>query len=233
MRKGLVYLRMEGSISQGKLESSIAAIPNLIRNRGTLTDSRMTKMTSPMKEWGRQDHNHMKSVSDLKQRLAAEVKNRMLELMATIQVLTLCEKAAVTQPVMAHNCPPSMPIASIHANVLSTSAFPSQQENFPSHNNPFRKVAIQSMSRPSTEYSNTPNKRSYHHRQWTRRSQKEKAKFLKEFKQNCGTAICPARHLWTLMPEVLRQPETTALWPAAWWPTTLSTKQWAAIRSTK
>ena len=42
MRKGLVVMKMEGSINQGKLESSIALIHDMIRHREMLTDSRMT-----------------------------------------------------------------------------------------------------------------------------------------------------------------------------------------------
>ena len=50
MWKCLKGMKTEGCINQGKLESSIASIHNLIRYRETLTDGRMTEMTSLMKE---------------------------------------------------------------------------------------------------------------------------------------------------------------------------------------
>ena len=88
-RKGLIEMKMEGRISQGKLESSIAPIQDLIRHRETLTDTRMTEMTSLMKERDRKADDRMKSVSGLIQRSNADVNNRMMELMATIKDLTL------------------------------------------------------------------------------------------------------------------------------------------------
>ena len=79
MRKGLMEMKMDGRIRQGKLETSLASIHDLIRHREALTDNRMTGMTSLMKERDRQADNRMKSVSDLMQRRDADVNNRMME----------------------------------------------------------------------------------------------------------------------------------------------------------
>ena len=45
---------MEGRISQGKLESSIASINDLFKQREGLNERRMTKMAAIMTEWDRQ-----------------------------------------------------------------------------------------------------------------------------------------------------------------------------------
>ena len=54
MRKGLVEIQMEGRIKQGKLESSIASINDLFKQREGLTERRMTKKAAIMTEGDRQ-----------------------------------------------------------------------------------------------------------------------------------------------------------------------------------
>ena len=46
MKKRLTETGMEGRISQGKLESSMASINDLIRHRETLASTRLTEMTT-------------------------------------------------------------------------------------------------------------------------------------------------------------------------------------------
>ena len=50
LRGGLIEIKMEGRISQGKLESSIASINDLVRQRDGLTKRRITEMTSIMEQ---------------------------------------------------------------------------------------------------------------------------------------------------------------------------------------
>ena len=56
MRKGLVEMQMEGRINQDKLESSIASINGLFKQREGLTERRMSKMAAIMTERDQQSN---------------------------------------------------------------------------------------------------------------------------------------------------------------------------------
>ena len=71
MRKGLIHTREEKRMSQGILEASMVSITDLIRQRETLADTRMTEMSAIMKEWDRQADarsNHLHKSSSAKWR---------------------------------------------------------------------------------------------------------------------------------------------------------------------
>ena len=57
-------MEVEGPVSQGKLESSVASTKDRFRHRETLTGSRLTEMTSLMRGIDGQADDCLKSVSD-------------------------------------------------------------------------------------------------------------------------------------------------------------------------
>ena len=65
MRTELVELEMEGRFDQNKLESSIASISDLIRQRENLVYVRMSEMTAVMKERDRQTDKRLKLISEM------------------------------------------------------------------------------------------------------------------------------------------------------------------------
>ena len=131
-------------MSQSRLEASMAMIDDLIRQRESLTDTRMSKMLAILKERGREDVELLKPMSEQMQRQDSDGNNLMVELMTTMKDLFLVVRTVVTQTAAPLNRPPLMPMASNYAIVLSTSAF------LPRKQTTYRKVAQTSAgTRPS------------------------------------------------------------------------------------
>ena len=76
MRKGLVEMQMEGPISQGKLESSIASINDLFKQREGVTEKRMSEMAAIMTERDRQADDRWKLMSVLMHRRDTDVDEK-------------------------------------------------------------------------------------------------------------------------------------------------------------
>ena len=128
MRKRLIKTRDEGRMSQGIFEASMVSITDLIRQRETLPDTRMTEMSVVMKEWDRQADARLKLMSEVMQRRDSDANNRMVELMTTMHHLSFGVRAVVAQAAAASSCPTPIPMTSNSVNLPSTSAFPPAQQ---------------------------------------------------------------------------------------------------------
>ena len=88
LRKGLVEIKMEGRFKQSELESSIALINDLIRQREDLTGTRMPANTPIMKQGDRQPDERLKLMSESMHRRDTDVDKRMVDLLTTTRDLT-------------------------------------------------------------------------------------------------------------------------------------------------
>ena len=129
-------LQAEGRTSQERLEASLATINDLIRQRENLADTRMSEKSAIMKEKDRQAEERLKLMSELMQLRNFDANNRMVELMTTMQDLTLIVRAiVVVQTAATQRHPSPIPVPQNLASMPSTSAAP------PSVQTTYRKVA--------------------------------------------------------------------------------------------
>ena len=102
----------------------MASIHNLIKQRENLADTRISEMSAIMNERIRHADDRVKLMSDMMQRRISQANNRMIDLMTTMQELTLGVKAIVSQTAAAPACTAPAPLALNVANMTSTSAAP-------------------------------------------------------------------------------------------------------------
>ena len=117
LRRGLIEIMMEGHVNQGKLETSMASIKDL-------AEERISEMTAILAQRDQQADERLKLMSETMHRRDRDVDRRMVDLMTTVQDLTLGVKTVVAT---AASRPPPVPVKPTAANVLSTDAFPTQQ----------------------------------------------------------------------------------------------------------
>ena len=131
MRTELVELKMEGRFDQNELESSIASISNLIRQRENLVYVRMSEMTAVMKERDRQTDERLKLISETMHHGTLILRTAWChDLSTTVQDLTLGVKYVVAQTSAVPSRTPPVSVAFNSANIPSTSAFPTQQPTY-------------------------------------------------------------------------------------------------------
>ena len=119
MRKDLREIQAERRQSQGRLEASMATLIDLIKQRETVADARMTAV---MREKDCQADERMKLMADTKQRRDMNAKVRMVDLMTTMQDLTLGVKAIVSQTAATQaQAAPRAPLKHQQTDVPSTS----------------------------------------------------------------------------------------------------------------
>ena len=127
LRRALIEIKAEGSINQDKLESSIASINDLIRQRECLTEKRMSEIATTMAQRDRQADERLKHLSETMHHRHLDVDKRMVNLKTTVQDLTLAVKAVVAT-VPSRLSP--LPVALNPARVSFTSASPPQQHTY-------------------------------------------------------------------------------------------------------
>ena len=116
LRRGVIEMKMEGRINQDKMETSMASVKGL-------TEKRISEMTAIMAQRDQQADERLKLISETMHRRDIDVDKRMVNLITTVQDLTLGVKAvAATVP----SRPLPVPVALNAANVPSTSAFSTQ-----------------------------------------------------------------------------------------------------------
>ena len=122
MRKGLLEIQAEGHRSQGRLEASMASINDLIKQRESLAVTRMSEMSTIIRERDHQVDECLKLMSDMILRRDSDANNRMVDLMTTMQDITVRVRALVTQAAAAPARPAPVPESLNLANIPSTSA---------------------------------------------------------------------------------------------------------------
>ena len=120
LRRGLIEIKMEGHINQGKLETSMASIKDL-------AEERISEMTAIMAQRDQQADERLKLMSETMHRRNRDVDKRMVDLLTAVQDLALGVK---TVEVTAASRPSPVPMAPTAANVLSTDAFPTQKPTY-------------------------------------------------------------------------------------------------------
>ena len=120
LRKGISEIKMEGRVNQGKIEASMGSIKDL-------TEKRISEMTAIMMQRDHQADERLKHMSEMMHRRDLDVDKRIVDLMTTVQDLTLGVKTVVaTVP----NRPSPVPVALNSADVPSTSAFHTQHPTY-------------------------------------------------------------------------------------------------------
>ena len=120
LRKEVSEIKMEGRVNQGKIETSVASVKDL-------TEKRISEMTAIMVQRDRQADERLKHMSEMMHHRDLDVDKRMVDLMTTVQDLTLGVKTVVaTIP----NRPSPVPMAPNSADIPSTSASPSQHPSY-------------------------------------------------------------------------------------------------------
>ena len=120
LRKEVSEIKMEGRVNQGKIETSVASVKDL-------TEKRISEMTAIMVQRDQQADERLKHMSEMMHHRDLDVDKRMVDLMTTVQDLTLGVKTvAATIP----NRPSPVPVVSNPAHIPSTSAFPNQHPSY-------------------------------------------------------------------------------------------------------
>ena len=120
LRKEVSEIKMEGRVNQGKIEASMGSIKDL-------TEKRISEMTAIMMQRDHQADERLKHMSEMMHRIDLDVDKRIVDLMTTVQDLTLGVKTVVaTVP----NRPSPVPVALNSADVPSTSAFHTQHPTY-------------------------------------------------------------------------------------------------------
>ena len=139
LRKEVKEIKMEGRANQGKIEMTMATVKEL-------TERRILEMTAIMAQRDKQADERLKYMSEMMHHRVLDVDKRMVDLMTTVQDLTLGVKTVAAR---VPNCPSPVPLALDPVNVPSTSAPPTQQSTY-------REVAQRQMDiKPN--YSKQPN----------------------------------------------------------------------------
>ena len=120
LRKEISEIKMEGRVNQGKIEASMGSNKDL-------TEKRISEMTAIMMQRDHQADERLKHMSEMMHRRDLDVDKRIVDLMTTVQDLTLGVKTVVaTVP----NRPSPVPVALNSADVPSTSAFHTQHPTY-------------------------------------------------------------------------------------------------------
>ena len=120
LRKEISEIKMEGRVNQGKIEASMGSIKDL-------TEKRISEMTAIMMQRDHQADERLKHMSKMMHRRDLDVDKRIVDLITTVQDLTLGVKTVVaTVP----NRPSPVPVALNSADVPSTSAFHTQHPTY-------------------------------------------------------------------------------------------------------
>ena len=136
LRRGVIEMKMEGHINQGKMETSMASVKGL-------TEKLISEMTAIMAQRDHQADERLTLISETMHRRDIDVDKRMVDLMTTVQDLTLGVKAVVaTVP----SRPSPVPVALNPANVPSTNESSIQQ--------PTNREVVQRQSRTKPDQRN-------------------------------------------------------------------------------
>ena len=120
LRKEVNEIKMEGRANQGKIEKTMATVNDL-------TERRISEMTAIMAQRDKQADERLKCMSEMMHRRDLDVDKRMVDLMTTVQDLTLGVKTVAAR---VPNCPSPVPLALDLAKVPSTSALPTQRPTY-------------------------------------------------------------------------------------------------------
>ena len=88
LRKEVKEMKMEGRVNQGKIETTMATV---------LTERRISEMTAIMAQRDKQADERLKCMSEMMHRRDLDVDKRMVDLMATVQELTLGVKTVAAR----------------------------------------------------------------------------------------------------------------------------------------
>ena len=136
LRRGVIEMKMEGHINQGKMETSMASVKGL-------TEKLISEMTAIMAQRDHQADERLTLISETMHRRDIDVDKRMVDLMTTVQDLTLGVKAIMaTVP----SRPSPVPVALNPANVPSTNESSIQQ--------PTNREVVQRQSRTKPDQRN-------------------------------------------------------------------------------
>ena len=117
LRRGVLEMKTEGRINQDKMETTMASVKGL-------TEQRISEMTAIMAQRDQQADERLTLMSETMHRREIDVDKRMVDLMTTVQDLTLGVKAVMaTVP----SRPSPVPVALNPANVPSTNESSIQQ----------------------------------------------------------------------------------------------------------
>ena len=120
LKKEIIEIKMEGRANHGKIETSVASVKDL-------TEKRISEMTAIMAQRDQQAEERIKNISEMMYRRDLDVDKRMVDLMTTVQDLTLGVKTVVAA---VPSRPSPVPVALNPADAPSTSAFPTQQPTY-------------------------------------------------------------------------------------------------------
>ena len=136
LRRGVLEMKTEGRINQDKMETTMASVKSL-------TEQRISEMTAIMAQRDQQADETLTLMSETMHRREIDVDKRMVDLMTTVQELTLGVKAVVaTVP----SRPSHVPVALNPANVPSTNESSIQQ--------PTNREVVQRQSRTKPDQRN-------------------------------------------------------------------------------
>ena len=136
LRRGVIEMKMEGHINQDKMKTSMTSVKSL-------TEKLISEMTAIMAQRDHQADERLTLISETMHRRDIDVNKRMVDLMTTIQELTLGVKAVVaTVP----SRPSPVPVALNPANAPSTNASSIQQ--------PTNREIVQRQSRTKPDQRN-------------------------------------------------------------------------------
>ena len=112
LRKEVKEMKMEGRVNQGNQD---------------LTERRISEMTAIMAQRDKQADERLKCMSEMMHRRDLDVDKRMVDLMATVQDLTLGVKTVAAR---VPSCPSPVPLALNSANMPSLSAPPMHRSTY-------------------------------------------------------------------------------------------------------
>ena len=136
LRRGVLEMKTEGRVNQDKMETTMASVKSP-------TEQRISEMTAIMAQRDQQADETLTLMSETMHRREIDVDKRMVDLMTTVQELTLGVKAVVaTVP----SRPSHVPVALNPANVPSTNESSIQQ--------PTNREVVQRQSRTKPDQRN-------------------------------------------------------------------------------
>ena len=120
LRKDVTEIKLEGRANQGKIETPVASIKDL-------TEKRISEMTAIMAQRDQLAEERHKNMSEMMHRRDLDVDKRMVDLMTTVQDLTLGVKTVIAT-IPSRSSP--VPVALNPADAPSTSALPTQRPTY-------------------------------------------------------------------------------------------------------
>ena len=101
LRKEVKEIKLEGRVNQGKIEMTMATVKDL-------TERRISEITAIMAQRDKQADERLKCMSEMMHRRDLDVDKRMIDLMTTVQDLTLGLKTVAAR---VPNSPAPVPLA--------------------------------------------------------------------------------------------------------------------------